>query len=121
MSRKNSTGSTSDSLGSMPFSKRKQERTQAAIALQQELFEAYAQASHAWLSRVRSEAALWSDLAANLTATRSVPEILDAYTKCVSQQMKMAAEDGQHLLNDCQEITQKITKSLANEWPSVGM
>jgi uncharacterized protein (DUF885 family) len=113
MGRKNSTSSTGDSPGSVPFPKIGQERTQAAVALQKELFEAYAQVSRAWLMRVRSEAALWSELATKLTATRSVPEILEAYTKCAQQQMKMTAEDGQHLLNDCQEITQKISKSLA--------
>jgi hypothetical protein len=32
--------------------------------------------------------------------------------------MKMTAEDGQHLFNDCQEITQKLTKALAHGWPS---
>ena len=118
MRRKNATGIKDDSFGAVPFPKIGRGRTQAAVTLQKELFEAYAQASRAWLIRVRSEAALWSELATKLTATRSIPEILEAYAKCVSQQMKMTAEDGQHLFNDCQEITQKITKSLANELPS---
>jgi len=88
-----------------------------AVALQRELLEAYEQTSRAWLARVQSEVALWSELAAKLTATRSVPEALEAYTKCVSKRMQMTAEDGKHLFNDCQQITQKITKSLSNGWP----
>jgi hypothetical protein len=48
----------------------------------------------------QSELALWSDLAKKLVATRSVPEALEAYGECVSAQMKMTAEDGQHLFND---------------------
>jgi hypothetical protein len=61
---------------------------------------------------------LWSELATKLTATRSVPEALEAYTKCVSQRMQMTAKDGQRVFKDCQQITQKITKSLTNGWPS---
>ena len=61
---------------------------------------------------------LWSELATKLTATRSVPEALEAYSKCVSQRMQMTAEDGKRMFNDCQQITQKITKSLTNTWPS---
>ena len=82
--------------------------------MQKELLEAYEQASRAWLARVQSEVALWSELATKLTATRSIPEALEAYSKCVSQRMQMTAEDGQRLFNDCQQITQKITKSLTN-------
>ena len=100
----------------MPFSNAGQERAQAAMALQNELFETYAQASRAWLERMQTEIAL-SELGSKLIATRSVPEALGAYTECVSRQMKMTAEDGQHLLDDCQKITQKVTKSLGNGWP----
>jgi hypothetical protein len=87
---------------------------EAGIALQRELLDAYEKAGHAWLTRARSEAELWSDLAAKLAASRSVPEALEAYTKGVSQQMQMTAEDGQRLLHDCQEITQKITEAVSN-------
>jgi hypothetical protein len=83
-----------------------------------ELLEAYEQASRAWLARVQFEVVLWSELATKLIATRSVPEALEAYTKCVSQRMQMTAEDGQRVFKDCQQITQKITKSLTNGWPS---
>jgi hypothetical protein len=63
---------------------------------------------------VQSDVALWSELATKLTATRTVPEALEAYSKCVSQRTQMTAEDGQRLFNDCQQITQKLTKSLTN-------
>jgi uncharacterized protein (DUF885 family) len=102
----------------MPFFNVGQERAEAAVTLQKELLEAYEQASRAWLARVQSEVQLWSDLAAKLTAARSVPEAMEAYTKCVSQQMQMTAEDGKRLLDDCQKITQRIAKSLGNGWPS---
>jgi hypothetical protein len=95
-----------------------QERTEAAMGLQKELLAAYEEASRAWLARVQSEVALWSDLASKLTATRTVPEALETYSKCVSERMKMAADDGRLLADEAQKITQKITKSLGNGWPA---
>jgi hypothetical protein len=41
-----------------------------------------------------------------------------AYTKCLSRQMRMTAEDGKRLLDDCQQITQKIAKSFTNGRPT---
>lgn len=102
--------------GDSPFGR---EQAQAAVALQKELLEAYEQASRAWLSRVQSEIVLWSELAARLSTTKSPTEALETYTKCVSERMQMAAEDGQRLLHDGQEITQKISRSLGGTWPSI--
>lgn len=109
---------TSSAAGSTPVFGFGQERMEAAVALQKELLEAYVKASQAWLARVKSELDLWSELAAKLTAARSVPEALDAYTKSVSQQMVMTAEDGQRLFNDCQQITEKLTKAVSNGRPA---
>jgi hypothetical protein len=67
---------------------------------------------------VQSEIALWSDLASKLSATHTVPEALETYTKCVSQRMQMAADDGRRLVDESQQITQKITKSLGAGWPT---
>ena len=87
------------------------------MALQKELLASYDETSRAWLARVQSEVALWSDLASKLTATRTVPEAFETYSKCVSERMKMAADDGLKLADEAQKITQKITKSLGNGWP----
>jgi hypothetical protein len=57
-------------------------QTEAMLAIQKELLEAYAQANSAWLARVKTEADFWSGLATRLTATRSVPEALGAYQEC---------------------------------------
>ncbi len=97
-----------------------QERAEATVALQKEILEAYEQASRAWLERVQSEVAMWSDVATKLTASRSVPEALEVYIKCVSQRMQMTAEDGQRLFKDYQQITQKITNALGKVWSSPG-
>jgi hypothetical protein len=91
---------------------------EAMVNLQKELLAAYEEASRAWLARVQSEVDLWSGLAAKLSATRSVPEAVAAYQECVAQRMKMAAEDGQRLADECQNGMNKISRALSNGWPA---
>ena len=94
-------------------------RVQQATATQKELLNAYDQAIRHWTDRTQSEMTLWTNLGSKLTTTRSVPEAYEAFGKCVSQQMKMTAEDAQRLLNDYQQMTQKVTQSFNNGgwWP----
>src|SRR5262245_8374644 len=91
--------------------------TDGMINVQKELLAAYEQASRVWLARLESDVDLWSELAAKLGSTQSVPEILQAYHKCVAQRMQMAADDGRQLFEECQKITQKIGRSMSNGWP----
>jgi hypothetical protein len=109
-------GSTRGKSSTSPLG---QERSEAMVNMQKELLDVYEQASRAWLARVKSEVDLWSDLAAKLSATRSMPEALESYQKFVTQRMQMAAQDGRQLVEDCQKITQKMTRSLSgNPWPT---
>ena len=103
---------------SMPFLNLGNEQTEAMLSMQKELLDAYDQSSRAWLARVKSEVELWSDLAKRLSASQSVPDVVGAYQQCVAQRMQMAAEDGRRLYDDCQKITQTITRSLSNGWPA---
>lgn len=97
------------------------EQTEAMLNVQKELLGAYEDASRAWLARVKSEVDLWSGLAAKLTQTRSMPEAVAAYQECVAQRMRMAAEDGQRLAEECQKSMSKMTRALSsNGWPSAG-
>ena len=102
---------------SMPFLNLGNEQTEAMLSMQNELLDAYDQSSRAWLARVKSEVELWSDLAKRLSASQSVPDVVGAYQQCVAQRMQMAAEDGRRLYDDCQKITQTITRSLSNGRP----
>jgi len=95
-----------------------QERTDAAMAMQKAVMDSYEQASRAWLARVQSEISLWSDLAEKLSKTHSIPEALESYSKCVSERMQMAAEDGRRLVEESQQLSQKIAHSLGNGWQS---
>jgi hypothetical protein len=85
---------------------------EVAATLQREMLGACEQFSRAWLTRVQSEVALWTELATKLAGTRSIPEAVEAYTKCLSRQMQMTAEDGQRLFNGYQQTSQRVTRSL---------
>jgi len=98
----------------MPFLELGKERTEAMLQMQKELLDAYEQASRVWLARVKSEVDLWTELATKLSATRSVPEAVDACQTCVAQRIKMAADDGQRLSQDSQKIVSMVTRSLTN-------
>jgi hypothetical protein len=112
------TSSTSAKSGPMSFLKMGKGRTETTLEMQKELLDAYEQASRTWLARVKSEVDLWSELASKLTATRSVPEALQAYQECVAQRMQMAAEDGRRLSEESQKIASTITRSLSSGWPT---
>ena len=117
MASKETIGSQTSKAGVPPFMNWG-EQTEAAMALQKALLESCDQASRAWVTRVQSEVSLWSDLANKLSGTKSVPEAFEAYSKSVSQRMQMAAEDGRRLVDEYQQLTQKITRSLGNGWPT---
>ena len=94
------------------------ERTETVLNMQKELLGAYEEASKAWVARVKSEVEFWSELASKLTATRSVPESVEACRDGVSQRMQMAAEDGRRMFEEGQKIIGAVTRSLANGWPA---
>ena len=68
---------------------------------------------------VQSEVALWSELVTQLTDTRSIPEALEAYSKCVSQWMQMTAEDGQRLLTTVGRLRKKSLDERMAIWKHV--
>ena len=90
------------------------ERTEAMLAVQKQLLDGYEEASRAWIARVKSEVELWSELAAKLSASSSIPEGMEAYRECVSHRMQMAAEDGKRLFDEGQKIIGTLTKSFGN-------
>jgi len=118
MASKDTTGSQAAKTGLPPFMNWGHEQTEAAMGLQKALLESCDQASRAWLARVQSEVSLWSELANKLSSTKSIPEAFDAYTRSVSQRMQMAADDGRRMVDECQQLTQKIARSMGNGWPA---
>jgi hypothetical protein len=53
---------------------------------------------------MKLEGNLWSELAANLSATPSGPEALESCRKYMEQRMQMAAEDGRQLFEGWKTI-----------------
>jgi Phasin protein len=98
-------------LASTQFLQFGKDRTDAMLNAQKELLGAYQEAGRSWLARMESELELWKELAAKLTASRSLPEGLKAYSDSMSQRMQMAAEDGRHLFEDAQKLISAITGS----------
>jgi predicted phage tail protein len=92
------------------------DRTEAMLKMQKELLDTYDQASRVWLARIKSEADLWSELATKLAGTRSFPDAIQSYQECVSQRMKIAAEDAQRLSDEYGNIMQKFSRSMNNGW-----
>jgi hypothetical protein len=85
--------------------------------MQKDLLETYDQMSHAWISRVRSELDLWSELATKLAGMRSVPSAMEACQECVAKRMKLARDDGKHLFADSNKFIRTFTRSASNGLP----
>src|SRR5262249_21969371 len=118
MAGKETTGSSAAKAGMPPYlTSWVPDQTAAALNLQKAILESYEHASRTWIDRMQAEFSLWSDLASKLSRTTSVPEALEAQTKCMSQRMQMAADDGRKLVDEAQQITQKIAQSLSNGRP----
>jgi hypothetical protein len=94
------------------------ERTDAMLAMQREFVDTCEHASQVWLSRVKSEAELWSELATRLTGTHSVPEALSACQQTIAQRMQMASEDGKRLSDEAQKFMKVITTTMSNGSPT---
>jgi Phasin protein len=113
-----STSSESGRSGPAPFFEFGKEQTEAMLHMQKELMDAYEQASHAWVSRVKSEADLWTELASKLSATRSIPEAMEAYQSFIAQRMQMAADDGRRQSEEAQAMMQRFTSLRSNGRPT---
>jgi hypothetical protein len=93
-------------------------QSEAILGMQKELLQAYEQISRAWLERVKLEVDLWSDLAAKMSASASVPGALSAFQQSVARRIQMAADDGQQLFEDSQKIINTVTRAISNGGPT---
>lgn len=110
-------GSETAKLSAAPIFQVGKNQTEAMLTMQKEMMAAYEEASRAWIERVKSEVALWSDLAAKLSSSKSLPDGVDACRDVVAQRMKLAAEDGRRLFEEGQKIIGAVTRSLSTSWP----
>lgn len=90
------------------------DQTESVVHMQKQVLDAYEDAGRAWLARVKSEVELWTDLASRLTASRSMPDGVEAYRECLAKRMRMAADDGQRLFEEGQKMISTLTRGLSN-------
>jgi hypothetical protein len=82
----------------------------AAADVQRELSAVCEQTGKTWAQRLQEEFNFCSDAMAGFAAARSGPEFLNAYSQCLGQRFRMAAEDAQHLFQDWLDVSQAFTR-----------
>jgi uncharacterized protein (DUF305 family) len=68
--------------------------------------ERFQEANQNWFDRVRSEAALASELTIKLMAARSAPDVANAYLEWTIPHMQRAAEDAKRILANAQGLAE---------------
>ena len=85
-----------------------------------ELFDSFNQTSRRWLDCVEAETKLTSELAAKLTAARSLPDIMAAYQEWGTRHLEMIGEETKHFLDDAQKLMQSGAHVALTNWQSKG-
>jgi hypothetical protein len=80
------------------------ERVQALTDLQKEFTDALAQANRDWVDRAKLESELASELMANMTTARTLPEATSAYQQWMGRRMEMLTADTQRFVADSQKM-----------------
>ena len=95
-------------------------RVEAFTNAQTEALETFQEMNQQWLDRVQAEASLASDLAAKLTAARSIPDAIAAYRTWGSRRFEMMAEDTERLWDDTQKFVQAGARLLQSQRTGLG-
>ena len=85
-----------------------------------ELFDNFNKASRRWLGCVEAEAKLTSELAAKLTAARSLPDIMAACQEWGTRQLQVIGGETKHFLDDAQKLMQSGAHVALTNWQSKG-
>jgi hypothetical protein len=86
------------------------------ISLQKELSEYLQEVNRNWLAHMRSEAALASQFATKLTATRSIPESASVCQEWTNRRMELFTEDSKRFLAETQRLMELSLRALSNSW-----
>lgn len=91
-----------------------QQWAEGFYTLQREVLSATEQASRTLTDRAQSETALWFDFMAKLSAARSAPEFLEAYSSCISHRMQAAVDDSRRLIENYHGAMSKMVDAMNN-------
>jgi hypothetical protein len=88
------------------------------ISLQKEFSEYLQEVNQNWLAHMRSEAALATQFATKLTATRSIPERATLCQEWTNRRMELFTEDSKRFLAETQKLMESSLRALASGWPA---
>jgi Phasin protein len=86
------------------FMKLAKDRSEALLEMQKEVLSICEQANRFWLEHINREADLSSQLAAKITAAKSMPEVATAYQEWAGEHVKQLASDGESLVANVQRL-----------------
>lgn len=92
------------------------QRMEDLAGAQSEFWARVQSANRKWLDRMQSEASITADLAAKLTAARSLTETASHLQNWTMKHIEMATEDARRALSD----TQDILAAGARLWTNIG-
>jgi hypothetical protein len=95
-----------------------QAQIEGMLEMQKEVLAAYEQISRGWLDRMKSEGELWCELAKDVSAAKSMPEVMAVFQDCTTKRMQMIAEDARRMMNDGQTMAGAFTRTTAVRWPT---
>lgn len=90
------------------------QRVEDMLKAQTELFQYLQELNQRWLARMQLEAAMASEFATKLAASRSFPETAAACQEWTNRRIELLAQDGQHLLADTMKVMEASARMLAN-------
>ena len=87
---------------------------------QSEFMENIREANQKLLDRMQSEAALASEFASKLAASRSLSDTTTVCQEWSKRRMELFAEDGKRLMADSQKFVEKVARLLSKGWTPNG-
>jgi Phasin protein len=83
--------------------------------VQAELFQQAQEANKQWLNRVQTEANLSAEFVSNLSAARSIPEVVTVFQHWGARRLEIMVDDSKHLMGNAQKLMQTGGSLFANE------
>jgi hypothetical protein len=101
-------------FGAADFGKFGQEQTDALADMQKQVSKMVEEANADWLARMERERELASELAANLSAAKSLPDAAKAYQDWMGRRMETITKDSQKFFADSQKLVTSMNRFLSS-------
>jgi hypothetical protein len=96
------------------FPKLGKEQAEALTDMQKEFTRLIEQANADWMARMELERQLATDLAANLSAARSLPDAAKAYQDWMGRRMETITKDSQKFFADSQKFVTSMNRLISS-------